>query len=362
MYAVEPLHPGLWLITLPCPAYFPHPPFSAPLNVYALCKPGRRDLTLLHAGDIAHREPLEQALGSIGFGLGDVARVLSTSWMPHCILGARHLPRATLGLWSPDLFTPTEYGAWFKAHTAAWRALSVELAQDAEDASQMQALWAQRAQGLPGTLEFLPLLQGQELDAGGWGLEVIGAPGPQPGHVVFFAREEGVLFGGEMTFEGWPVYLQSLEDYLASVGALLELPVEVVLPNTGWPKPAHALHRGGRFLQNFISHIPHILNRGQTLEQVVMDDLGYRPSSTLRYATRAYVLRGLLEDLARARLISAQGEGLSRRYGDAVGGGTSVGARMVQVQASGGLVVPQVSPPGDPPAPEAEASPPGSQK
>ncbi len=46
------------------------------------------------------------------------------------------------------------------------------------------------------------LAHGQELTLGGCRLEVRHAPGHAPGHVIFYAKEDGIAFVGDVVFQG----------------------------------------------------------------------------------------------------------------------------------------------------------------
>ena len=54
----------------------------------------------------------------------------------------------------------------------------------------------------PGPTPQLELVHGQQLQVGGIKLEVRHAPGHSPGHVVFYCPSEGVVFCGDVIFQG----------------------------------------------------------------------------------------------------------------------------------------------------------------
>ncbi|MCB9466145.1 MAG: aminopeptidase P family N-terminal domain-containing protein [Candidatus Eisenbacteria bacterium] len=71
----------------------------------------------------------------------------------------------------------------------------------------------------------------------GWELEAIHTPGHAPGHLCFFERRYGSLFVGDMVSQLSSVLVRrkdgTMEDYLASLRRLAELPSEIVYPAHG---------------------------------------------------------------------------------------------------------------------------------
>ena len=83
-----------------------------------------------------------------------------------------------------------------------------------------------------------PLSDGERLDAGELGLEVVFTPGHSPDHVCFWHAESGTLFGGDLLIEGATVVVPgtrggNLKDYLDSLERVAALKPAQVLPAHG---------------------------------------------------------------------------------------------------------------------------------
>ena len=75
------------------------------------------------------------------------------------------------------------------------------------------------------------LEEGDVLDLGDRRLEVLHTPGHSPGGIALFERASGILFSGDIVYDGPLVedcYHSDPADYLASMRRLLTLPVAVV--------------------------------------------------------------------------------------------------------------------------------------
>ncbi len=77
----------------------------------------------------------------------------------------------------------------------------------------------------------------EKINLGHLSVEVISTPGHTAGHVAFFFPEPSVLITGDYTLNSFgPVYAHrdsSIEDTIASIGVLSEIPAEVVLTGHG---------------------------------------------------------------------------------------------------------------------------------
>ena len=83
-----------------------------------------------------------------------------------------------------------------------------------------------------------PLSDGERLDAGELGLEVVFTPGHSPDHVCFWHAGSGTLFGGDLLIEGATVVVPgtrggNLKDYLDSLERVAALKPAQVLPAHG---------------------------------------------------------------------------------------------------------------------------------
>jgi len=76
-------------------------------------------------------------------------------------------------------------------------------------------------------------------------LEVLWTPGHSPGHVCLYGRDQRVLFSGDQMLEditpniGWQEDRDPLGEFLASLDALAQLEIELILPSHGAPFSGH---------------------------------------------------------------------------------------------------------------------------
>ena len=72
---------------------------------------------------------------------------------------------------------------------------------------------------------------GDIIDAGGRQFEVVHTPGHSPGGIALWEAATGLLFSGDIVYDGPLIedtYHSDIDDYIASMRRLLELPVRVV--------------------------------------------------------------------------------------------------------------------------------------
>lgn len=72
---------------------------------------------------------------------------------------------------------------------------------------------------------------GEVIDAGGRQFEVVHTPGHSPGGIALWEADTGLLFSGDIVYDGELIedtYHADLDDYVASMQRLLTLPVRVV--------------------------------------------------------------------------------------------------------------------------------------
>ncbi len=75
------------------------------------------------------------------------------------------------------------------------------------------------------------LEDGEVIDAGGRQFEVVHTPGHSPGGIALWEAETGLLFSGDIVYDGELIedtYHADIDDYAASMRRLLTLPVRVV--------------------------------------------------------------------------------------------------------------------------------------
>ena len=318
MYAIEALADDLWHITLPKPD-IKHLPYARPNNVFVLTG---ESPALINAGHPSQKGALFEALSTLGLRPQDIQRVMATSWQVDMIGGATHLPEADLFAFSPDMVQPRHYGQWL----AQERALRVDFATalDAFEPFDRTLDW----EGMRATLDvyypsdlttlpIIPVSSGQRVALGQRTLEVIGAHGPDEGHVMLHDPQHDMLFAADIIQNGLPEQVYEVRQHLRALERADVLAPAQVYPNHGRPiKRARLRVKHARmFLENFIDNAPLAMHKDPTLTRFVYQDLGIEPTDMVRYTETLRTYQILLDELGRSRLLDTVGEGLGRRYG-----------------------------------------------
>lgn len=328
MYAIQRIEEGLWQITLPNPSITALPA-ARPLNVYLFTGASP---ALINVGHPAQQRALAAALRELGIEPSRIERVVATSWSIDVLGGITGLPQADLFLLSPDMIQPTRHDDWQQGWREEWEAMLATLREhphfanlstaSAQDASEVSAADAEFFDAffpkLSNQLEFIPLRAGHTIQLGDHhALEVIAAPGPDPGHLCLYSSTKSWLFCGELPRDGMPERMTSVRDMLASLERCVALEPKLLLPNRGMIREwgGFTLQRGARFLNNFLSNATSVMKEAPTLLEFVESDMGYLPNYPIRYASTLLIYQALLDEMVRARLVLAEGKGWSRRYG-----------------------------------------------
>jgi glyoxylase-like metal-dependent hydrolase (beta-lactamase superfamily II) len=318
MYALHRWSDDLCVITLPKPS-ISSLPAARPNNVFVAMGAAP---CLINAGHPSQYSALCEALRELGISPDAVDRIIATSWAPDCLGGAVNFPGADLLVMSPDLRSPGRYEdyleqerqlmrVWVDSLRAApgWEALD-----DATLAPFLDAWLPRSTNALP----ILPMRAGHRVRAGALTLEVVAAPGPDPGHVCLFDAQRGWLFTGDLTRDGLPQIVDSVSGTLLSMERAMDLKPSILLP-TYAPIDEDgdfSLRRSLRFLNNFLSNAPAAMHGGgRTLPEYVEQDLGFKPHHLIRYVYTLRSYAAFLEELARSRMIDTRGNGMERRYG-----------------------------------------------
>ena len=317
MYALHQLDHDLWKITLPRPDVR-FLPAAMPLNVYLFTG---QTPALVNAGHPSQDRALAAALREVGVSPSRIERIAATSWSIDVMGGALSFPNASLFIASPDMLQPADHDSWQQERRQAWQAMLERVyehphfqAQRGHHGGFFEAAFPPLTTDLP----FVPLRAGHQLAMGDdTTLEVIATPGPDEGHLCFFDAKKSRLFSGALTHDGMPERLSSVRDYIASLERAVEVSATTLLPNHGEPRQnaSFALQRGARFLNNFLSNASNALKQAPTLFEFVEADMGYLPSDPVRFAATLLTYQAMLDEMVRARLILARGQGLERRYG-----------------------------------------------
>ncbi|MEM1349254.1 MAG: MBL fold metallo-hydrolase [Myxococcota bacterium] len=316
MYAIHLIDTDLWRITLPNPDVR-RLPGARPVNVYLVTHDAP---ALINAGHPTQHQALGDALREIGTSPSDIERIVCTSWQPDHLGGAQAFPRADTFVFSPDMLQPTRYDSWLDTLRRAMRELfaRVEHLPGSEDTrDDLDAYLASFVPPSTEDLRFIPLRGGHVVRAGDFELEVLSAPGPDPGHIVLWDAQHARLFSGALTRDGLPEVIHSVQGYLVAMERALELEPKVLLPSYGLldPHGTFTLRRSLRFLHNFLGNAPGALAQGPTLLEFVERDMGYIPRDRVRFAATLMAYRAFLDELVRTHNIDAAGTGVSRRYG-----------------------------------------------
>ncbi|MBZ5592831.1 MAG: MBL fold metallo-hydrolase [Acidobacteriia bacterium] len=89
------------------------------------------------------------------------------------------------------------------------------------------------------------LAGGERIPAAIGELEVLWTPGHSPGHVCLYGRDRRVLFAGDQMLEdispniGWHEDRDPLGEFLASLDALSQIEIDLILPSHGAPFSGH---------------------------------------------------------------------------------------------------------------------------
>lgn len=295
-------------------------PAGEPVNVYLL---GGEAPALINAGHPAQFEPLCSALRELGVEISEIERVLYTSWDIEVLGAAANLPNVDHFVFSPDMVAPSNYEAHIAERRAEMRQLAeglvdLEDAYDADDLDAVDAFVSAYYPPVPANLKFIPVRSGHTVCAGNYCFEAIAAPGPDAGHVVFYDAAKRVLFGGNFSATGLPTHIVEVQSYLISLERLQKLDIDTLLLNHGKPvkkRGGWTFRRALRFVNNFMSTAPAAMHQAPTVVEFIERDLGHPIDDLAELILQLERYKAPMDELVRARMIDAEGEGLARRYG-----------------------------------------------
>lgn len=319
MYELERVAPDVQRITLSPLAGLPEL-FSAPTHIYLL--EGEAP-ALINAGHPAQFDALSEALRELGVGLSAIERVLYTSWDIGVLGAAANIAGADHFAFSPDMVEPSHYEAHIAARRGAFRAtaralVALDIGYGAEDLEAVEQVIAAYFPPMPARMPFIPLRNAQTVCAGTFEFEVLATPGPAPGHLSFYDAARRTVFAGGFSTLGIPRQMQGVQPYLISLERLQRLQVEALLLTHELPVMSRgdwSLRRALRFLNNFMSTAPAAMHAAPTVVEFIEADLGYKPDTLAQLVLQVERYKVPMDELVRARMIEATGEGLARRYG-----------------------------------------------
>jgi len=165
------------------------------------------------------------------------------------------------------------------------------------------------------------LMGGEKVPAAIGELEVLWTPGHSPGHVCLYGRERRVLFSGDQMLEdispniGWHEDRDPLGEFLASLDALAQLEIELILPSHGAPFSGHR-----EWIRKTIEHhadrcarILKLLESAPKSAADVANQLWERPFTPFHYRFAVFEVLAHLEYMERqGRVVRLEGTGIQQ--------------------------------------------------
>lgn len=316
---IEKVNEEITRIVLDKPDGLP-PLASEPTNVYLLHGDAP---ALVDAGHPSQYDTLCRALREIDIEVSDLERIIYTSWSVEVLGAAANLPNVDHFVFSPDMVQPSNFEAHLATRRAEFHALAERVvaenkAYDENDLDEVDAFLSAYYPPMPSNLRFIPIRSGQVVAAGAFRFEVMATPGPDPGHIALYDAQKRTLFGGSFSASGLPERIDEVQAYLISLERLQKLDVDTLLPRCG--KPARkrgdwTLRRALRFLNNFMNSAPAAMHNAPTVIEFIERDLGHHIDDLAELILQLERYKPPMDELVRARMIDADGEGLARRYG-----------------------------------------------
>ncbi len=319
MHQIEKVNDDITRIALGKPEGLPALA-AEPVNVYLLHGEAP---ALINAGHPSQFEALCGALRELDLEVGDLERIVYTSWSVEVLGAAANLPNVDHFVFSPDMVEPSDFEAHLGRRRAQIRTLAQKIVDreegyDADDLKTVDAFISAYFPPMPSNLRFIPIRSGHVVMAGRFQLEVLATPGPDPGHVALYDAQKRTLFGGSFSASGLPERINEVQSYLISLERLQKLEVDTLLPNRGKPVKKRGdwtLRRALRFLNNFMNSAPAAMHNAPTVIEFIERDLGHRIESLAELVLQLERYKAPMDELVRARMIDVEGEGLWRRYG-----------------------------------------------
>jgi glyoxylase-like metal-dependent hydrolase (beta-lactamase superfamily II) len=324
LYQLERINDDIHRIALDKPEGLPAPVDEA-TNVYLLhgSDRGREAPALVNAGHPSQFEPLCHALRELDVEMSDLERVVYTSWNIEVLGAAANLPNVDHFVFSPDMVEPANFEGHVARRRQQLRTLARQIVDNeqryaVEDLDAVEAFVSSYYPPMPATLRFIPLRSGHTLAAGRFEFEVIATPGPDDGHIALYDAKKRTLFGGSFAATGLPERVEEVQSYLISLERLQQLEVDALLLNRGKAYKKRGdwtVRRALRFFNSFMSTAPAAMHGAPTVIEFIERDLGYHIDSLAELILQLERYKPPMDELVRARMIDAEGEGLKRRYG-----------------------------------------------
>lgn len=173
----------------------------------------------------------------------------------------------------------------------------------------------------PAVLPDIVLIDGARIDAPGWEIEVLHAPGHTPGHVVLVERRAGVVLTGDAilpritpNISATPYAENPLGDYLAALERVRGLGQLVGLPGHEQRMPSVA-RRASEILEHHEQQLRETLELLAAGAETVRDVAERMPWSRPWSALPGWERRAALGE-AQAHLVALERRGAARRVGE----------------------------------------------
>lgn len=259
------LLPGLYLL----PVSIPYP--LKTVNLYLLEGHGEVALVDTALGTRTAWGTLELYLAELGFCFQDVKAIFLTHHHPdhYGLAGFFEGLGARVYLHEEELLRGHRFWVEPRAfEEASWR-LFLDHGTPEEALTGIREAMAKTRKRVHPPHNPVPLRDGEVLEVAGRRLRALWTPGHADGHAAFFLEEEGVLLAGDALLErvspnvGLWAYTRPnpLEDFLASLKRLAELPAQVAyaghfgpIPQVGKRAKELLLHHEER-LQALLTHL-----------------------------------------------------------------------------------------------------------
>ncbi|MGM0557214.1 MAG: MBL fold metallo-hydrolase [Myxococcota bacterium] len=318
MYEIERVTDTLHRIGLEKPEDYP-PPVGQANNVYLL---GGEYPALINAGHPSQFDALCQALHELEAAPSQIHRIVYTSWRIDVLGAAPNFPGADHFVLSPDMMQPRDYEAYIGERRQAFLTDAEHIVDqhdnyDDDDLDDAEAFARRYWPRMTHRLNFIPIRSGHSVAAGSLSFEAIEAPGANPGNLALYDSQAETLFCGDVTLKGMPDFIDDVQPYLVSLERLLKIEAEHLLPNFGKAslRSQWMIKRALSFLNNFLSNAPAAMHEAPTVIEFIEADRGHKLDSLVELVFEMQRYRRPMDELARARMIDTEGQGLAKRYG-----------------------------------------------
>jgi glyoxylase-like metal-dependent hydrolase (beta-lactamase superfamily II) len=114
-----------------------------------------------------------------------------------------------------------------------------------------------------------------ELEMGGVRIELLHHPGHTPPQTSVYVPQDGVVFTGDNIFYHCKTFVQEADpwEWLAALGSIRSLDVDVIVPGHGEPCDKRYLSEQAQVLSNWIGVVEDYVSRGLSEDEAVAEPL-----------------------------------------------------------------------------------------